>query len=287
MIALVFLILLIVIYSAAQEAPSFIYCISENCTDVNRIPCARSPPCTPTGDCKQMPMNEPLRFSITHFHNQLRSTAATNTPGASKMRALQYSKHLEILAQCWVNTCTIEKSSCLTSPFFDRFGQNLGVIDLFEKGGDLNDHANLWQEIMTVWSDELSNINADIIERIPKSENHYRYEHYIEMVTDYVAHIGCAWSSSNETMYFACFYGPHGAVSGEAVYKFGTYCSECPKDTECYKPLGLCAQTGTEVQLWKKRLRFKEVSSRSITHVAMKILYIYCLALNAGLFVQT
>lgn len=248
----------------SQDAPFFIYCISENCTEPNGMPCERLPPCAPTGDCREMPMNEALRFTITHFHNQVRATTATTTPGASKMRALKYNRDLETIAQCWINTCTLEKSSCLKTPQFRTFGQNLGSIDIFDRSGidPLNDPASLWQEIMTTWTEEVNNINAEIIQKLPSPEEMYRYEHYTQIVTDYTSHIGCAWSSSNETIHFACFYGPSGGIKDQPVYEFGPFCSKCPEGTECYKPLGLCAQIETGVQHWKLKLKKSEHFSR-------------------------
>ncbi|XP_044749829.1 scoloptoxin SSD976-like [Coccinella septempunctata] len=228
------------------------------------MPCERIPPCAPTGDCREMRMSEALRFTITHFHNQVRATTATTTPGAAKMRALKYNRDLETVAQCWINTCTLDKSACLVTPQFKTFGQNLGSIDIFDRSGldPTSDPASLWQEMMTVWTDEVNNINADIIQKLPAPEETYRYEHYTQIVTDYTSHLGCAWSVSNESIHFACFYGPPGGIKDNPVYEFGPFCSKCPEGTECYRPLGLCAQIETGVQHWKLKMKASDSFSR-------------------------
>ncbi|KAL3265288.1 hypothetical protein HHI36_009498 [Cryptolaemus montrouzieri] len=276
-----FYLILLVTVIVAQDAPFFIYCSSEQCIEPNKVLCERNPPCGPLGDCRGLPMTEALRFTITHLHNQVRAMTATTTPGASKMRALQYNKDLETIAQCWINTCTSEKSACLITPQYKTFGQNLGEIDLYDKPSEdiLSDPASLWQEMMTMWTEEVNNVNAEIIQKLPAVEEMYRYLHYIQIVTDYTAHLGCAWSSSNETIHFACFYGPPGGISGVSVYEFGTFCSKCPYGTECYKPLGLCAEVKTHVQHWKAKLLRKNVSGSEIsTSVNSWIYLVYCLS---------
>ncbi|XP_043937997.1 cysteine-rich secretory protein LCCL domain-containing 2 [Protopterus annectens] len=192
------------------------------------------------------------KLEVLELHNKLRGEVY---PSASNMEYMTWDDELEKSAESWAQQCIWDHgpAGLLTS-----IGQNLGV-----HWGRYRSPAYHVQS----WYDEVK----DYTYPYPHECNPWCPErcsgpmctHYTQIVWATTNKVGCAvhvcdtmnvWGEIwRNAVYFVCNYSPKGNWIGEAPYKNGRPCSECPpsygggcRNSLCYKEEGYGVQPETD-----------------------------------------
>lgn len=175
-------------------------------------------------------MDENIRGSILFYHNQIRDIQTTAEPQPAGMTLLEYDMELEEISICWAARCDNEYSECFITPRYAETSQS--VIQLvLEEGQQPN--VFLWMQVMNEWLGHVRSLSAETIQSVPAGSEGEKLHNYVQIMSDKILAIGCAWSLLNNILTMVCTYGPRGPMQGESVYKTGYPCSLCPGGYAC------------------------------------------------------
>ncbi|XP_045467753.1 cysteine-rich secretory protein LCCL domain-containing 2-like [Harmonia axyridis] len=204
--------------------PSFFpYCTT-------RDKCKPACTCEVQPNCVLLTMDESIRSSILFYHNQIRDIQSAAEPQPAAMTLLQYDMELEEIAICWAARCENEYSECFVTSRFSETSQS--VIQLVLADGQ-QPNVFLWMQVMNDWLGQVRTLSAETIQSIPPGEKGEKLHNYVQLMSDRILAIGCAWSMSGNVLTLVCTYGPRGPLQGESVYKTGYPCSLCPGGYAC------------------------------------------------------
>ncbi|XP_041047250.1 cysteine-rich secretory protein LCCL domain-containing 2 [Carcharodon carcharias] len=178
---------------------------------------------------------------ILQLHNHLRGEVY---PSCSNMEYMEWDNELERSAESWAQQCVWDHGP---SHLLKSIGQNLAV-----HWGRYRSPASHVQ----AWYDEVKDYTYPYAHECnpwcPERCSGAMCTHYTQLVWATTNRVGCAvnvcarmnvWGEIWENaVYLVCNYSPKGNWIGEAPYKHGRPCSECPpsygggcKNNLCYK----------------------------------------------------
>ncbi|XP_048461720.1 cysteine-rich secretory protein LCCL domain-containing 2 [Rhincodon typus] len=181
---------------------------------------------------------------ILQLHNHLRGEVY---PSSSNMEYMEWDYELERSAESWAQQCIWDHGP---SHLLKSIGQNLAV-----HWGRYRSPASHVQ----AWYDEVKDYTYPYVHECnpwcPERCSGAMCTHYTQLVWATTNRVGCAvnvcgrmnvWGEIWENaVYLVCNYSPKGNWIGEAPYRHGRPCSECPpsygggcKNNVCYKDNG-------------------------------------------------
>ncbi|XP_048402931.1 cysteine-rich secretory protein LCCL domain-containing 2 [Stegostoma tigrinum] len=184
------------------------------------------------------------RDEILQLHNHLRGEVY---PSSSNMEYMEWDYELERSAESWAQQCIWDHGP---SHLLKSIGQNLAV-----HWGRYRSPASHVQ----AWYDEVKDYTYPYAHECnpwcPERCSGAMCTHYTQLVWATTNRVGCAvnicgrmnvWGEIWENaVYLVCNYSPKGNWIGEAPYRHGRPCSECPpsygggcKNNICYKDNG-------------------------------------------------
>ncbi|XP_010625777.1 cysteine-rich secretory protein LCCL domain-containing 2 isoform X2 [Fukomys damarensis] len=188
------------------------------------------------------------REEILRLHNQLRGQVS---PPASNMEHVTWDEELERSAAAWAQECIWEHgpTSLLTS-----IGQNLAVH--WGRYRSPGFHVQSWYDEV---KDYTYPYPHECSPWCPERCSGAMCTHYTQIVWATTTKVGCAvhtcrkidvWGEIWENaVYLVCNYSPKGNWIGEAPYRTGRPCSECPpsygggcRNNLCYRGPAACPE---------------------------------------------
>ncbi|RCN34345.1 SCP-like protein [Ancylostoma caninum] len=187
----------------------------------------------PKPNCGNPNINNGLRTTILHHHNELRGSLArgqTQTsngwgiaPPARLMYRLKYDCNAESYAQQAVNTC---RRTELPAHALGGHKQNLFI---FNNPGASQQQAVLFA-IATWWS-QLARFGMRSNMMFYQSEfkrGASNVLNWAKMAWWSTKRVGCAAKNCGSFYAVSCMYTPGGAIVNQYVYQVGAVCSGCP-----------------------------------------------------------
>jgi len=209
----------------------------------------------PSADCAAKTIYRELSASakqaILDKHNELRRRVAKGEetgginppqPQASNMKKMVWNNELEAIAQRWADQCNFGHDSTRDKIDGTMVGQNAywgansaeqaeSVIQ-----GGMTKSAQAWYDEVTDPGFNSNNINPYVFD--------YGTGHYTQVVWADSEELGCGMVYYKGDSWYenlvVCNYAVTGNFIGQAMYKVGTSCSECPSGYTCDD--GLCAK---------------------------------------------
>ena len=160
---------------------------------------------------------------------------------ASDMMELTWDDELAKGAQMWANQCQFFHDENDVCRF--RVGQNLYKSGLFP-GTSMSEKVRpKWKDAMESWYEEINDFRGNPTR---PGTNYLGTGHFTQLIWAKTQYVGCGFivhtgyggSSSYDTKYYVCNYGPAGNWLQQRVYSGGRACSKCPAGSRCNQ--GLC-----------------------------------------------
>ncbi|XP_017836482.1 antigen 5 like allergen Cul n 1 [Drosophila busckii] len=246
LIALLVLVQLLQLALAKQHS----WCDASLCAGVKHIACRNNghfhKRCQP--DAFEVEISARNKAHFVHGHNKRRNFVALGKlPGyypAARMTTMMWDDELQYLASLNVRTCKLDHDACHNSYRFANSGQNLCAV-----WRNRNPHVNvtsLIEESLGLWFNEYDLIDSSYIDRFRVTKHFEEYGHFVEMVVDKSAKIGCAilrFTRPDHTYGYVynvvCNYSSIYALDAP-VYEVGRTASRCQTGRNPLYP-GLCS----------------------------------------------
>lgn len=193
--------------------------------------------CTEDSEIIRLSNNE--QNKVVDLINTFRSKVAIGKqrgfPKANQMMAVQYDDHLEHIAQCWSNECTLGHDNCRSTYQFEDIGQNMMYFD-YKKSSEIKDNI---EEAMETWAKEIRRLPLARLRNYVRSK---AYENVTQLLWDSTQSVGCGRTYFDNSILLICNFGPGGNVQNLPVYIEGEPCSNCSGIPCNSKYRGLCGE---------------------------------------------